>query len=96
MTGHDGEVEVQPIEPFLESFGERMRAVREGRKMTQGDVARSADIYTSHVSDIERGRKQPTIGTLYRLARALRVHPADLLDDRDEDALLDRIDKEQQ
>ena len=96
MKGHDGELEAQPDALFLKSFGLRMRAVREGRGMSQGEVAKSANIYPSHVSDIERGRKQPTVGTLCRLARALRVHPADLLDDRGEETLLDRIRKERQ
>lgn len=91
MTEREHEFEIPSFAPQVKAFGERLREVRTLRGMSQDEVADRAHIYRSHVSDIERGRKQPTVETLYRLAHALRVHVADLLDDRDEEKLLDRI-----
>jgi transcriptional regulator with XRE-family HTH domain len=86
------EPELQPFAPQMKALGERIRDIRVLRRMSQEDVADRAGISShSHVSDIERGRKQPSVETLYRLARALNVHPADLLDDRDEAAVLARL-----
>lgn len=96
MTEREDEPEVPSFELDLKALGARLRDVRVLRRMSQGDVARGAGIHPSHVSDIERRVKTPSVETLFRLGRALRVHPADLLDDRDEGALLDRIRKERE
>ncbi len=94
VTEPEDEFDVPSFEAQLKALGARIRDIRLLRRLSQEDVADRARIYRSHVSDIERGRKQPNVETLFRIARALRVHPADLLDDRREGALLDRIRQE--
>ncbi len=62
--------------------GEKLRRLRRGRAMTQEALAEKADISPSTVVEIENGkRKSPHPGTLGKLARALDVSPADLLED---------------
>ena len=75
--------------PFV-ALGARIRDVRVLRRMSQAEVATRAGIHRTRVSQIESGQ-QLSVETLFRLARALDVHPADLLDDRDEGALLARL-----
>ena len=59
-----------------------MHAVREfrvERGMSQAELARRAGVTPSHVSLVESGKRQPSLGTLTRLSEALRVEPGRLL-----------------
>jgi DNA-binding XRE family transcriptional regulator len=57
----------------------RRRRLMSPRVKTQSALAGSAGISISFLSMIERGERLPTIETLYRIATALGVHPAQLL-----------------
>ncbi len=70
-----------PIEDQLEAFGERVRALRIHRGLSQEQLAHSAERHWTFVSAIERGGRNPTLLTILDLARALRVHVTDLLAD---------------
>jgi len=52
--------------------GERLRQLREERALSQAELARRAGTSTSQVNAVERGERAPTVGTLERLASALR------------------------
>lgn len=66
-------------------LGERVRAVRLMRGLSQLRLAEMAGVSRSLISNIERNdyngarAADPTISTLYRLASALKVPPAALL-----------------
>jgi transcriptional regulator with XRE-family HTH domain len=70
-----------------EMFGERVRELREKRGMTQEKLAQAADLTTSFVSTVERGQKAPSLNTILKLARALKVDAGELLSDFGYDAL---------
>ncbi|HEY9217261.1 MAG TPA: helix-turn-helix transcriptional regulator [Phenylobacterium sp.] len=62
------------------------RNVREQRKrlgMSQEELAHEAGMKRSYVSDLERGTRNPTVRALGRLAAALGVRPAVLLEVED-------------
>jgi transcriptional regulator with XRE-family HTH domain len=62
--------------------GEKLRRLRRGRAWTQEELAEKAGISPSTIVEIERGKRQnPHPGTLGKLAAALDVKPADLLED---------------
>jgi tetratricopeptide (TPR) repeat protein len=61
-----------------QSVGARLRAARQARKMTQGELAQP-DFSVSYVSAIERGQIQPSLRALEILARRLGLHSSDLL-----------------
>jgi transcriptional regulator with XRE-family HTH domain len=64
------------------STGEKLKRLRRGRALTQAELAEKAGISQSTVAQIEGGdRPTPHPGTLGKLAKALEVSPADLLDD---------------
>jgi transcriptional regulator with XRE-family HTH domain len=67
-------------------FGEKLRVVRERRKMTLREVAEKAGVSESLVSQIERNRVSPAIDTLLAIADTLDLDPeylfADLKRDR--------------
>ncbi len=54
-------------------IGARVRAVREGRALTQQEVAERSGLGPEQISRIENGRRRPRAKTLRRLAEALGV-----------------------
>jgi transcriptional regulator with XRE-family HTH domain len=61
------------------AFGVRLRELRLGRKLTLEQLAERADLHWTYVSGIERGRRDPGLRTLGRLAQGLGLPLADLL-----------------
>lgn len=61
------------------ALGRRIRALREQLDISQEQLAERAGLHWTYVSGIERGRRNPGLNTLGRLAKALRVSLADLL-----------------
>lgn len=68
-------------------FGERLRQLREAGGLTQEKLAQAADLTTSFVSAMERGAKVPSLTTMLKIARGLRIDAAALLADFSYDAL---------
>jgi transcriptional regulator with XRE-family HTH domain len=60
-------------------FGARLREFRESRGLSQEGLAEAAGIHRTHVSLIERNRRSVRLDTLFRLAAALEVDAADLI-----------------
>ena len=59
-------------------LGERLRAMRLVRRLTLREVADSAGVSESFVSQLERGRSNASVATLQRLAAALGIEISDL------------------
>ncbi|MDP3868389.1 helix-turn-helix domain-containing protein [Phenylobacterium sp.] len=62
-------------------LGRNVRAFRRLRGLSQEQLALEADMKRSYVSDLERGTRNPTVRAVGRLAVALGVSAADLLDE---------------
>lgn len=56
-----------------ELFRERLKAARDLRKWSQGDLATRSGIPPSSVAHFESGSRKPSFDTLRRLANALEV-----------------------
>ncbi|WP_241157372.1 helix-turn-helix domain-containing protein [Adlercreutzia sp. ZJ242] len=61
-------------------LGARVRTLRDERGLTQVDLARVSDMDRSQLAAIETGRRNVTLANLARLAGALGVTLAQLLD----------------
>lgn len=57
--------------------GNRLRALREGRKVSMRTLAQMSGLSANALSMIERGKTSPSVSTLYRLADALGVPVTD-------------------
>ena len=57
------------------AFGDLLRELREERGMSQAQLALESELDQTFVSLLERGRRQPTLATLFALCDALRVQP---------------------
>jgi len=58
----------------------RIKRWRVKRELTQQELADKVGIHRVYVAQLEAGTKTPSLRTLQRLAKALRVKVADLLD----------------
>jgi transcriptional regulator with XRE-family HTH domain len=61
-------------------FGRRVRALRVERGLSQEALADAADLDRSYVGGVERGARNISLVNIERLAKALRVVPAELLE----------------
>ncbi len=59
--------------------GRNIRRLREARRMTQEQLAFEAQIDLTYVGGIERGRRNPSLMVMVRIADALDVPVRDLL-----------------
>jgi transcriptional regulator with XRE-family HTH domain len=60
------------------SIGNNLRLLREQKGITQFELAGRAHVSQSHISDIERNRKNPTIKVLDKLVKALDCSITDI------------------
>ncbi len=63
-----------------ERFSRNLREHRERKGMSQEALGDVAGIHMTEVSRLERGVREPRLGTIVRLARGLGVKPARLLE----------------
>jgi transcriptional regulator with XRE-family HTH domain len=61
-------------------FGENLRAARTGAGLSQEALAYEAVVDRAAISVYERGRREPNLRTVLKLARALGLSPVALLD----------------
>jgi transcriptional regulator with XRE-family HTH domain len=69
------------VDERLVELGKRVKAARSAAGLTQAQVATTVGIHRTHVVNIEAGRENITVGTLYGLADHLSVRASDLLPD---------------
>jgi XRE family aerobic/anaerobic benzoate catabolism transcriptional regulator len=71
-------------EPFLRQLAERVRTTRNRRGMSRRALARHARVSERYLAQLEAGQGNCSIVLLRRIARAMGVPVAELVDDRPE------------
>jgi transcriptional regulator with XRE-family HTH domain len=59
--------------------GINVRRLREGRDLSQEELAFEADLHRTYISGVERGVRNPTVTVVAKIAKALGVTPDQLL-----------------
>lgn len=59
--------------------GDNCASLRKERGWTQEELAERSGLTQQYLSDLERGKRNPTIVTIYEIAQALDVSHLDLL-----------------
>src|SRR5713226_3246348 len=54
-------------------IGDRLRVLREHKKLSQGDIEKRSGLFRCYISRVECGHTVPAVETLEKLARALEV-----------------------
>lgn len=65
---------------YITAFGNNLRALRKSKGLSMEKLAQEAGIEYSQVSDIELGKINTTISTIYLLAKGLKIKPKELFD----------------
>ncbi len=74
-------------------IGDRLRAMREEKKLSQGDIEKRTGLLRCYISRVENGHTVPAIETLEKLARALEVPLYQLFYDGEEPPKLSNLFK---
>lgn len=65
------------------AMGARIKALRKQQGLTQEDLAAASGRAVEAISNIERGRNFPSMGTLLKIAEALRTTVTELINEPD-------------
>ena len=65
-------------------IGENLRALRNQRQLSLGQLAELCDVSKVVLSQIERGEANPTVNTIWKIAAGLKVPYTELLDNKRE------------
>jgi len=63
----------------IQRFGKQLQRLRTDRSLTQEQLAVKAGLARVYLTKLESGQHDPSLSTLVRLAKALRVSVTDLL-----------------
>jgi len=75
-------------------IGDRLREMREAKKLSQGDIEKRTGLLRCYISRVENGHTVPAIETLEKVARALEVPLYQLFYDGEEPPKLPNLLKE--
>jgi transcriptional regulator with XRE-family HTH domain len=64
-------------------IGDRLKALREQKKLSQGDIEKRTGLLRCYISRVENGHTTPSVDTLEKMARALEVPMYRLFTDDD-------------
>jgi transcriptional regulator with XRE-family HTH domain len=67
------------VEPH-EVFGRNVRRERKRASLSQEALGHACDLHPTEISRLERAVREPRLGTIVKLARALGITPAQLMD----------------
>ncbi len=74
-------------------IGDRLRALREEKKFSQGEIEKRTGLLRCYISRVENGHTVPAIETLEKMARALEVPLYQLFYDGEEPPELPNLPK---
>ena len=74
-------------------IGDRLRAVREEKRLSQGDIEKRSGLLRCYISRVESGHTVPAIETLEKIARALEIPLYQLFYDGEEPPSLPNLPK---
>lgn len=60
-------------------FGKKLKTIRTSRHLSQEELAFQCNMQASHIGQIERGQKNPTLDTLQKISKGLNIPLTELL-----------------
>lgn len=67
-----------------QTFGTVLQEYRLNSKMSQEELAFNSGLDRTYISLLERGKRKPTINTLFALSKALKINPSQLIKELEE------------
>jgi len=62
-----------------QAFGKILRKFRMERSLSQEELAHICELDRTYISLMERGKRKPTITTVFALGRGLKILPSELI-----------------
>ena len=63
-----------------ELFGQVLQHLRKENSLSQEELGFESGYHRTYISLLERGKKSPSLKTIFQLANALNVEPSDLIE----------------
>jgi len=60
-------------------FAVRLKRLRADSKMSQAELAKASGVSREYIARLELGQQDPTLGTIQKLAKALKVTVGELV-----------------
>lgn len=60
-------------------FGQVLREVRTSKDVSQEDLAHEAGLDRTAIGRLERGERQPSLSTVFSIAKALRIKASEII-----------------
>lgn len=64
---------------ILIKFGHKVQEARKARDISQEKLAVMLSMHRTYIGMIERGERNPTIRTLYKISKALKIKASEIL-----------------
>jgi transcriptional regulator with XRE-family HTH domain len=61
------------------AFGAALKKLRRARALSQKQLALDCGLDRTYISLLERGRRQPSLGTIFQLSKALNIPVVDMI-----------------
>lgn len=73
--------ELRPLDDMKleQAFGKILQELRGERQISQEELGFRSGYHRTYISLLERGKKNPSLQTVFQLARALNAEPTELL-----------------
>lgn len=68
------------MENIAIAFGRAIRQLRKQKNLSQEELGFEADLQRIYVSKLELGQQQPSITTIFKLAKGLGCTPTELME----------------
>ncbi len=65
---------VEPLNSITADFAKTLKRIREKKRLTQHDLEDNSGLSLRMISDLERGIRQPTLKTLFKLSKGLNMN----------------------
>ncbi len=60
-------------------FGQLLQKIRKKRGLSQEELGFESGYHRTYISLLERGLKNPSLKTIFQLARALKIRPSEII-----------------
>ena len=67
------------MQKIKEALGQNIRRIREKQNITQEELANLSGLHFTYIGQKERGLRNPTLATLHKISKALRVKSNQIL-----------------
>jgi transcriptional regulator with XRE-family HTH domain len=71
---------VEPMPTKSKAFGRALKKIRLKKKLTQESLSLEAQLARVYISELEYGKKTPSIETVFKISKALNIKCSKLMD----------------